>query len=121
MAGGGRRRHLSQAARAGAGRARALHRVRQLSGPWTARDVRARFGTEGRGDAAGSGVVADGRRLYPTLPDVRNHRAAGRSAERDEEVGLTSLLRRLRGLVGTAIVWAGARSEERRVGKERRA
>src|SRR5258707_15848469 len=88
MARAGRFRHLPEAAGAGAGGTGAVHRLRFVSGAWPARHVRAGFRPESGGDTARSGMVTHGRQLHPALSDLRDHRAAGGSGERDEAVGM---------------------------------
>src|SRR5258706_5746457 len=89
MARAGRFRHLPEAAGDGAGGTGAVHRLRVLSGAWPTRHVRAGFRPESGGDTARSGMVAHGRQLYPALPDLRDHRAAGGSGEGDAAVRVT--------------------------------
>src|SRR6266568_2566736 len=77
MARAGRRGDFPEAPGRRARGARPLHRVRHVPSPGPAGNVRARFGAEGGGDAAGSGMVATRWWLHSALPDLRDHRAAG--------------------------------------------
>src|SRR5436309_13811454 len=75
MARAGRRGNFPEASGRGTGGTRPLHRVRHVPGAGPAGNVRARFGAEGDGDAAGAGMVATRWRLHSALPYVRHHRA----------------------------------------------
>src|SRR5260370_7489524 len=88
MGGGGGGGSVAEGAGWGGRGARRLHRGRHVAGAGPAGNVRARFGAEGGGDAAGSGMVATRWWLHSALPDLRDHRAAGGAGEYDEEIRL---------------------------------
>src|SRR5437667_10515588 len=90
MARAGRRGNFPEASGRGTGGTRPLHRVRHVPGAGPAGNVRARFGAEGGGDAAGSGMVATTWRLHSALPYLRDHRTAGGASEYDASIRMRS-------------------------------
>ncbi len=85
-----RGRSVSAAARAGAGRARSLHRLRRVPGAGAAGDVRARRAGQGGGDATAAGVEPHRRLVHPALPDVRDQRAGGSGRRNSASIRMKS-------------------------------